>query len=64
MKTYKNIQCQYIYGMKHWKGSNTCKYQTSIDFFKELCEAWNKNSRKTKCRFGNINHLGNEREIK
>jgi len=64
MKTYKNIQCQYIYGMKLWKGSNTCRYQTNIEFLKILCEGPNKNSRKGICRFGEINHLGNEREIK
>jgi hypothetical protein len=29
-----------------------------------LCEGPNKNSRKGICRFGEINHLGNEREIK
>jgi len=34
MKNYKNIQCQYIYDMKLWKGPNTCRYQTSIEFFK------------------------------
>ncbi len=34
------------------------------NFFKESCEGQNKNSSKGICRFGKINHFGNERKIK